>query len=418
MHKSLPPCVAAIVLAAGSVGALALECDYVAPPENEVAANAPRSKGFKAERSPGRPATVMLASAASRPRLDVDGFFNDLDATLRSSVAGFVMQLRRHGSPIRGKSWQWAKGPADGSLTWQNAQSMHIASLSKLITAMAAVKLLAEKKISHNARIVDYLPAHWAVGPNVDQITFANLLTHQSGFLLREGTCEDLSYSDYRFMKSRVARGVGGIGNFCYANMNFGLLRVLLPIINGDIDRDATPSDESWDDRTFGAFENYIARAVFAPSHVADATLVRPSGNALAYDFPPTAPGWSTGDLRCLAGAAGWNMSLDGVLDVMSAFRRGITIISPDAAQKMLDDGFGINSITPVRTGNLYSRLGYWYRTADDSDDIWQMEQAVAVFLPEGMEIAIFANSRVASPEGEYLVSTVENAYRRHIRFN
>ena len=218
-------------------------------------------------------------------------------------------------------------------------------------------------------------------------------------------------------MKSRVAKGVSSLGHFCYANMNFGLQRILIPIINGDIDRDAAVSDQEWDNKTFDAYGRYMARTIFAPAHVTKATLARPSNNALAYNFPPTAPGWSTGKLACLAGAAGWNMSVEDVLDIMGTFRRGNTIMSETAAQKLLNDGFGIDGITPVRNGNLYSKTGYWYRMDEDGERIYQMEQSVAVFLPDGMEMAVFANSRVASP-GRLLISLVESVYRRHVSLN
>jgi hypothetical protein len=45
------------------------------------------------------------------------------------------------------------------------------------------------------------------------------------------------------------------------------------------------------------------------------------------------------------------------------------------------------------------------------------MEQALAVFLPEGMELVIFANSKVAGPS-PYLGDVVRRAYRQHVRFN
>ena len=432
MRGSLPLslCLGSILIAAGfgPFSALAVECTYVAPSEDQLAAlnvqpDALRIKSFKADSAPIRPEPVAFASTGGRPSLDVDGFFDELDAKLRASVAGFTMQLRRDGSPIRSKSWQWAKRPNDNSLPWKNTQSMHIASISKLITAMAMVKLLDEKKIPHDARIADYLPARWAAGPNVEKITFANLLTHKSGFQWRENDsgsgaiCEDISYSDYGFMKSRVAKGVSSLGHFCYANMNFGLQRILIPIINGDIDRAAALSDQEWDDKTFDAYRRYMTRTIFTPAHVTKATLVRPSNNALAYNVPPTAAGWNTGKLACLAGAAGWNMSVEDVLDIMGTFRRGDTIMSAAAAQEMLNDGFGIDGITPVRNGNLYSKTGYWYRTARDSNDVYQMEQSLAVFLPDGMELAIFANSRVAPP-GLLLISVVRSVYQRHVSLN
>ena len=46
--------------------------------------------------------------------------------------------------------------------------------------------------------------------------------------------------------------------------MNFGLQRILIPIINGDIDRAAPLSDEDWDNKTFDAYGRYVSRVIFA----------------------------------------------------------------------------------------------------------------------------------------------------------
>jgi hypothetical protein len=37
-------------------------------------------------------------------------------------------------------------------------------------------KLLNEKSVSYDTPIIDYLPAYWSKGPNVNKITFAELL--------------------------------------------------------------------------------------------------------------------------------------------------------------------------------------------------------------------------------------------------
>ena len=67
------------------------------------------------------------------------------------------------------------------------------------MTAIAMTKLLNVKNIPFSTPIIKYLPDYWAKGPNINLITFANLMTHTSGF--NSGT----SSSDYEFMKSHVA---------------------------------------------------------------------------------------------------------------------------------------------------------------------------------------------------------------------
>ena len=90
---------------------------------------------------------------------------------------------------------------------------MHIASCSKLITAIAMTRTLAAHNLPASTPIIDYLPTYWAKGPNIDKITFAQLMTHTSGFRVTG------SDTFYRIMKTQVAAGV--------TNANLGA--VLLP---------------------------------------------------------------------------------------------------------------------------------------------------------------------------------------------
>ena len=146
--------------------------------------------------------------------LDVNGFADALDAALQANVSGYVMCLRQHGRTISTRQWQWAKTQSDGPLEfWTPQISMHIASCSKLITAMALIKVLDDHQIKDVTPIIDFLPDYWVKGPNVDQITFHQLLTHTSGFNTGQFNC------DLPFMRDTVKAGVAAIGKYHYENM-------------------------------------------------------------------------------------------------------------------------------------------------------------------------------------------------------
>ena len=107
---------------------------------------------------------------------------------------------------------------------------MHIASCSKLITAIAMTKLLNDKHMSYDTPIIAFLPSYWAKGANIDKITFRHLMTHTSGLGIN-----DRSDSDFKFMQAGIAAGATRIGSYLYQNMNFGLCRILLSTVNGNI---------------------------------------------------------------------------------------------------------------------------------------------------------------------------------------
>lgn len=344
-----------------------------------------------------------IAGPREQHHLDVDAFAEALHDALKDQVAGYAMQLRKNGETISTQKWQWARTPADGSAGWTPERRMHVASLSKLITAMAMTKLLNEKEISPDAKIVDHLPGYWVKGPNIDKISFRNLMTHTSGFT---------GDTDFESMKAAVAAGVSTnpkapdhLGNYHYENMNFGLCRILISMMNGNIARNASfalppplpdLNDQIWDAVTIGAYNQYVQNKVFAPAGVTTATLDHPPASALAYKFPVSTAGWNSGNLESVSGGAGWHISIDQLLDVMGTFRRSGKIMSPAAAQKMLDDGFGVDLVgiaTPA--GKLYNKNGLWH----DADTNGHTEQSLAYFLPENMELVVLANSPIGNPE-------------------
>ncbi len=344
-------------------------------------------------------------------RLDVTTFAAALVNALKDKVAGYSVQLRQHGHVIFTKEWQWAKAPQDGSESWTSDVQLHVASVSKLITAMAMTQLMIEKGISPDAQIIDYLPDYWAKGPNVQYIVFRNLMNHTSGL-----TGPDIF--DFQIMKKAVADGISldpnapnHLGNYAYHNLNFGLCRILLAIMNGTINKSANfiPlfNDLIWDAITIIAYTQLLQGRIFDPAGVSGATLDHPGTAGLAYKGPEdAAKGWNSGNLESVSGAAGWHLSVDQVLNVMGAFRRGGSIVTSQAAQGMLDNGFGVDPFTNPRpgvpippglvttAGEIYCKNGRWY------DGKGHEEQSLAYFLPEDMELVILANSPVVVPGG------------------
>jgi CubicO group peptidase (beta-lactamase class C family) len=337
---------------------------------------------------------------------DVESFGKALHVALKDAVAGYVMQLRHHGRTIYTLEWNYAKIPADGVEGWTPAVRMHVASCSKLVTAIGMTKLLNDKGISYDTPIAPFLPLYWSKGSNVEKITFRHLMTHSSGFNT------GLSDSDFEFMKARVAAGVTALGEYHYQNMNFGLCRILISTINGNIDPGTTftipfianSNDVFWDYITIQSYAQYVRDFVFAPACVSGPTLDHPVPDALAYSFPVTGNGWNSGDLSSMSGGAGWHMSPSDLLSVMDAFRRRGTIMSAEQAQAMLDSGFGVDLQMSTPIGTLYNKNGLWQNGGN------QVEQSLAYFLPRDMELVVLANSPIGSP-GQFFRDVVTNIY-------
>src|SRR5262245_19971507 len=76
---------------------------------------------------------------------DAAGFADVLHNALKDQVAGYAMKLLHNGQPLQSRTWNWAKTPADGSDAWALGTRMHVASVSKFVTAVAMTRLLQEK---------------------------------------------------------------------------------------------------------------------------------------------------------------------------------------------------------------------------------------------------------------------------------
>ena len=334
-------------------------------------------------------------SALGTPTLSLGTFGLKIHKALRDSSAGYMLQVRQNGVLVHTGVWNWAQTPTDLGQGWSETTRMHVASASKFLTAVALVKALDAKGISYNAKIVGYLPTYWAKGPKIDQITFRHLLTHTSGVSANN------SATDYAYMKAKVAAGVSSVGTGAYANMNFGLMRILIPIINGSVSKGAKYSDLSflndltWDAVTIKYYKQNMQDKVFTPAGVVAAGFAPTFyyKNALAYKSSyalNTEPGWNSGDLTTVAGPAGWRLSTKELLNVMNHVRRKNTIISAAKAQYMLDNYFGIDQVISTPAGKIYNKNGGWGKYG-------RKEQCVAYFLPNGMELALFVDSPIGA---------------------
>ena len=370
---------------------------------------------------------------AVTPGLDVNAFFASMKAGL-AGVNGYSMELRRHGVAIGSySSGDAIDGAAEStmghqvsSVPWTTTTPMQIASCSKLVTAMALTKLLAQKGISPGTAISRYLPGYWTPAQNTAPITFANLMAQTSGLGDPSGGQDYVAAR--QAIEAGITRAIGTPGQFAegtwdYQNINFDLCRILMATVSGTINTGFTDQgfiqppvavvDQAWDARTLQFYQQYVQQNILGPAGVT-ATLTRPAGCALAYTTPPvTAPGWNSGDMTELAGPTGWHMSVDGMLTLMGAFRRKGTIMSPAAAQAMLDARFAIdwgdNGIPQsCRAGVLYPKNG-----SQNSGS--QVEQTSVVFFPLDMEFAVWVNSPL--PANGFLLGIACSAFVNNIGY-
>jgi CubicO group peptidase (beta-lactamase class C family) len=336
--------------------------------------------------------------------LDVPQLEIDLQTMLRKCLSGYSMQLRRNGRVLINDSYRMAVLPADSGpnrpagVPWTPAVPMHVASLSKLVTAMAMTRVLEYYNISPDTSIRSYLPKYWTKGPGIESISFRDLLNHKSGLVVpgAPGAC------DFLFMKDRIAHGVSGLPG--YLNINYALCRILICTIDAPwlFDLLPTTNDNYWDLTTTSYYSSYVNDNIFAPAGVSS-TLDHTDANALAYPVPSKAPGWNSGDQTPRCGAIAWHFSVNDLLAIMAAFRRSGAILPSYNSQRMLDRQFGIDAIKDTNLGRIYAKGGFWSEGMGVT-----VEQCNAFFLPKGMELVILANSTYCATNTSFMYDVLK----------
>jgi len=194
---------------------------------------------------------------------------------------------------------------------------IQVGSMSKTITAVTTLKLLAEKSYSINERILKYLPPDWTIGPNILDISFKDLLRHESGFRECEGepctgpAVEDINVgacalptpSNYDYLRCKVEAGVEllDMNEYRYQNINYQLLRVIIPKLAG-INHLNSSNDIHTATKYVELVQNRIGNVNVNCTD---------EGGVYHYPFPPplNTHGMTFGNSTSIAGAGGWFIS-------------------------------------------------------------------------------------------------------------
>lgn len=237
------------------------------------------------------------------------------------------------------KAWGhkgYARRPGDKNPLLMNAMNtrINVASSSKSMTAIALIKVLSDAGVSLDAPMANFLPSWWIKGPNIHLITFRHLLTHKSGIIKNAEKTEDI--------RKVISEGVStdNIGKSSYQNINFCIMRLLIPALSGDFDyfynvgANPKPGELQFNVRqdvdkiTQIAFMKYMQKNIWDPFLISG-TCENEDG-VLYYNFSdPSSPGINTsaggsqgcngGDGKECSNAGGGTISIStaGLANVM-----------------------------------------------------------------------------------------------------
>lgn len=290
-------------------------------------------------------------------------FSANIDTALKGKVVGYISAV---GSlpiiSIDGQARTSADAPAHA---WDTDIRINIASLSKTLTTIGVLQSLAEHGKQLDSKIAPYLPPDWVHGPNIDAITFRELLTHSAGFR-NDG---DGSHTTYDVLQQQISDGVqaADMSAPSYNNLNFAIFRVLLPYMEGFSD----PGPATRAMATSSFYISYMQQHVFQPVGVTDADC-KP-GNAakpaLSYPPPPIGAthGIDWGDWTLACGGGGWVLSVHDLYLIMLDLLGGNTLLTDTQKMQMNTGCLGWDCSVMTQTDYVgkngilqTSNLGLW----------------------------------------------------------
>ena len=275
---------------------------------------------------------------------------DNLEKRLKDKCVGYSFQVAfKDTNLVAARAGGVARRAPDANpRAFRTEDKISIASVSKTITAIALLKLLAEKNIDIGESIAPHLPKSIGLHSSIKNITFRELLTHTSGI---RWTGEP----DYALLLTGLKQGVkpenknmkcnnSGAGA-CYNNSNFGLMRILIPFIESGYEPPATANDYAksylYGIRTMQATE----KRVFAPLGISGVFCNSPqtADKALSYQFPaPVQQGQDWGDMTATNAYRGWNLSAPQMSKIISALAFSEKLLPAALRDKMFEESLGI----------------------------------------------------------------------------
>ncbi len=360
---------------------------------------------------------LLLGSACQKtatdelctPSLNLEEFDTQLQQELNIGLKGYTYLIMKDGQLKYTHSEGYARSPEDGNQPWNEFQKMHVASISKTITTVAALRLLKAKGLDANEKIYKYLPPDWTFNDPFKNLTFEDLMSQRTGFhkILALPPNTDLSCK-YDTLKALVADGVNGFKTRKYSNAHHALLRIILPVLETYPHTSGITFDENY---TARRYEEIVQALVFDPLDI-EASLFDDDRHAgvLAYSSQLDPDGlFETFDYSLVAGGFGWVLSAYDLAKFWAYLWHSF-LLDEDQLQAMRDAEMGLWNSGNTNGGRYYCKLGGWAAKQHAQGPKHWLRSA-AVEFPNGTAVILFANSPSYSSLRKFIIEAYENAF-------
>ena len=328
---------------------------------------------------------------------------------------GWTYAITKDGLLVKNGAFGNAIQEPDGTVEAMTVtKELNIASITKFYTAIVVMQLIEDLNIDVDNKISPYLPNSWAQGTGIGQLTFADLMRHESGFETNN-TDFDNTLS-YNAIKQAVADGVTLPASRDYDNINFAIFRILIPSLQNNLPNAPLISLES-DQATQAGYRDYMQKALFDKCGLNNIDFTEEQPTPARYyninDVVNNISGTTYGDWDHISGGGGYFMTITEMAAVNAYYMHTDNLITQASKTLIEENYFGLDAYF---SGDPREDHGKYYgKNGSISNGNGQgMLSQIQMFPINGIEIAVIVNTRgVTFKTGvdNFLRSSIKDAY-------
>ena len=270
---------------------------------------------------------------------------------------------------------------------------MNIASVTKTLTAITAIRLLKKNGINIDSTIGKWLPASWPKNDKISKLKFRQLLTHTSG--IRTGT------TTWSALRTVVANAPEGTTDYAYANANFALFRAMLPKLDNNLTFEyweTHMTEDNFDNWMSTLYISLVNNYVISNAELSERTCSPVSGTnyTMHNEAPQSLVSVPVGDWKQTCGGGGFYLTTMDLAKIMVYMTHSNKILSDNDRALMDDNRLGWNRIVPVIGGTALGHGGGLYEDVDNSGGVTPGDaglQTLIIKFPNDVELALGINS-------------------------
>ncbi|TYA84161.1 serine hydrolase [Seonamhaeicola marinus] len=339
------------------------------------------------------------------PVFDIETFEQNLIDYVEAggdSPIGWAYTISRNGNLEKSNAYGKARNAADGSMDFALNKEINIASVSKFYTAIAVMQLLEANNLTIEDDIVDWLPNTWVKGPGVSNLSFKDLLKHESGLQSTNNNFD--TTLGYQGLKDCIETGVVNAKTRNYLNVNFALYRVLIPSLWSNLNGSPAIDIEN-DANTQFMYLLYMQENIFDRLSLPlvgcfpeDRTV-----STLYYNVNDGSNngGQYYGSWNNKSGGGGYFMTTLEMAKVNAYFEHTEILVSKEQRDEMKLHRLGMDIADPADEthGNYYGKAGS-IGTSSDPSISQGVRTQIVMFPGTGVDCVVVMNSQGVTLQG------------------